>query len=408
MKIAFIVDVFPSLSETFILNQITGLIDLGHEVEIFAGTRSDQEKAHPEVEKYDLLSHTHLLHDKPGNRLARIIKACCLLVSRGYKNPLAILRSLDFLRFGKEALSLNLFYKAMLFLRNDNFDIIHCHFGPNGIMWALLKDIGIRGKLVTTFHAYDINKYIKLKGEDVYDNLFIKGDLFLPISHFWRKRLIELGCPPKRTVVHHMGVDLDRFQFNPRRLSSDEKVNILTIARLAEKKGLEYSIRAVAKVMETHPDMEYNIVGDGPLWDQLINLINKLDVRGQIRLLGWKVGEEIELLLKRAHLYILSSVTDAEGNMEGIPVSLMEAMAVGLPVISTFHSGIPELVENGESGFLVPEKDIDAMAEKLEYLVGKCALWGEMGREGRRQVEENFNIKKLNQRLIKIYQEIIQ
>lgn len=407
MKIAFIVDVFPSLSQSFVLNQITGLIDLGHEVEILAGSKSIEEKIHPEVKEYKLLNHTHYIHEVPNNIFIRIIRAFILFILNFYKNPLAVIRSLNFFEYGKDALSLHIFYKVVLSLSIGKFDIIQCHFGPSGFLGVLLKELGIKGKVVTTFHGYDLSKYIKQKGEDVYQDLFLKGDLFLPISDFWRNKLIQLGCPKEKIITHRMGIDVEKFKFHPRQLLPGEKLTILTIARLAEKKGLDYSIRTIAKVIKHKPNIEYDIIGDGPLKDELSNLINKLAVESQVKLLGWRVGEELELLLKKAHLFILHSVTDSNGNMEGIPVSLMEAQAGGIPIISTLHSGIPELVQKGKSGFLVPERDIDAMAKRLAYLIRNPEIWLDMGKKGRKNVEDKFNIKKLNQRLVKIYKTLI-
>ena len=104
----------------------------------------------------------------------------------------------------------------------------------------------------------------------------------------------------------------------------------------------------------------------------------------------------------------LPSITASNGDQEGIPVVLMEAQATGLPIISTYHTGIPEVVIDGKSGFLVHEKDVDALAEKLEYLIKHPEIWPEMGRYGRKHVEEKYDIKKLNQQLVKIYQNLIE
>jgi colanic acid/amylovoran biosynthesis glycosyltransferase len=112
-------------------------------------------------------------------------------------------------------------------------------------------------------------------------------------------------------------------------------------------------------------------------------------------------------LYQEANIFILPSVTSDNEDQEGTPVVLMEAQAMGLPVISTFHSGIPEVVVEGKSGFLVPEKDVDALAEKLEGLIEHPEIWPEMGRYGRKFVEERYDIKKLNQQLVEIYQNLI-
>ncbi|GAI04953.1 unnamed protein product, partial [marine sediment metagenome] len=128
MKIAFIVGGFPSLSQTFILNQITRLIDMGHEVEIFARTNPKDKKVHSDVKKYHLVKRTHYI---PQNKIVCVLKAIFLIITNFHKSPVKILKSLNVFKYGKQALSLRLFY-ALISFQDTNFDIIHCHFGPTG------------------------------------------------------------------------------------------------------------------------------------------------------------------------------------------------------------------------------------------------------------------------------------
>lgn len=140
---------------------------------------------------------------------------------------------------------------------------------------------------------------------------------------------------------------------------------------------------------------------------QLEELIQKLGVASQVELLGWKQQTEVKEILDRADIFLAPSVTSKQGSQEGIPVALMEAMAMGLPVLSTLHTGIPELVENNVSGFLVPERDVDALAQKLRYLIEHPQLWGQMGKAGHTFVQEDYNIDKLNRQLIKIFEQLV-
>jgi len=406
MKIAFIVEAFPRLSETFILNQITGLIDLGHEVDIYASYRPNEGKIHNDVKKYNLISKTYYFHI-PKTRKKRIMYAIKICLKNFYKKPLVLLKALNFFKYGSFYNVLNnLFYLAPFL--DKNYDIIHCHFGPNGKEFLFLKDIfNFKVKYVTVFHGYDITKILKENGKNFYKDLFKKGDIFLPISNHWGKRLIELGCKKNKIVVHRMGVNINDFKFKPRKRKSNEKIKLLTIARLVKKKGLEFGIQAVAKLIKKYPNLEYKIAGDGPLRNELEALITKFNVQDKIKLLGWMEHGEVRRLMQEAHIFILPSITSQDGDQEGIPVVLMEAQAVGLPIISTWHSGIPELVIDGKSGFLVSERDVDALAEKLEYLIKHPEVWPEMGRFGRKFVEEHYDIKKLNKRLVEIYQNLL-
>ena len=136
-------------------------------------------------------------------------------------------------------------------------------------------------------------------------------------------------------------------------------------------------------------------------------LISDLGIENKVHLLGWLDKDEVIRLTDGSHIFILSSVTAKSGDQEGQGVVLQEAQAMGLPVLSTLHDGIPEGVVDGKSGFLVPEGDIDALAEKLEYLIEHPERWLEMGQFGRKFVEENYDIKRLNQQLVEIYQQCL-
>jgi len=405
MKIAFIVTDFPKLSETFILNQITGLLELGHEVEIFAFYNPKEKKVHDDVEKYRLMERVHYFNI-PDSMIKRVLKAIFLIITNFHKSPIKILKSLNVFKYGKKALSLKLLYVVVPFL-GKKFDIIHCHFGPNGIIGAYLKEGGINSKLITTFHGYDMSMFISNHGEDIYKNLFLKGDLFMPISEHWKKKLIEMGCEEGKIIVHRMGIDVEKFEFSERRKTGT--IKILSVGRLVEKKGHEYAIKALAKVVNKNgKDIIYRIVGDGPLKDKLRSLAEELGIEDCVEFMGNVEDEELLKLYKESHIFILPSVTASDGDQEGIPVVFMEAQAMGLPVISTYHSGIPEVVIDGKSGFLVPEKDVDALAEKMEFLVEHPELWSEMGGYGREFVEKHYDVRRLNKRLVEIYRNLIK
>ena len=412
MRIAFIVVRFPVLSEKFILNQITGLIDRGHEVDIYTWDWGDVSKVHSDVEKYQLLDHTYPLEPRiPKNILWRAIKGIVLLSTNFYKDPLLVLRSLNFLKYGKQALSLKLLYQVIPLLKKS-YDIIHCQFGTvsfRGISFRnLIQNLtGSQPKLITTFRGYDISYILQEKGDRFYDRLWKTGDLFLANCEFFKQRVIELGGSSQKTFVHRSGLDCNKFIFTPRHPSPDGKVRIVTTGRLVEKKGIEYAIRAVAKQAKISPNIEYNIIGDGYLKADLMQLIQELNIGEIVKLLGWKNEQEIIEILDRCHIFIAPSVTAKNGDQDAPINVLKEAMAMGLPVISTYHGGIPELVEDGISGFLVPERDSEALAEKLAYLIEHPKIWLQMGKAGRAHVEEKYDINKLNDELVTIYEQLL-
>jgi colanic acid/amylovoran biosynthesis glycosyltransferase len=204
LKIAFIVYAFPVITETFILNQITGLIDRGHQITIFCQRPYPDPIYHTDIDKYDLLKQTIYYGTSteilPKNRFFRIIKALGIFIFHLNKRPLPLLRSLNIFKFGRHASSLGIFYLTVPFLENNlhEYDIAHCHFGPNGDMVTILKYLGaFSGKIVTTLHG-EAGYTGQKKYWKGFDNLFENGNLFLPMSIKEKETLINMGCDPKK------------------------------------------------------------------------------------------------------------------------------------------------------------------------------------------------------------------
>ncbi|MFC2157981.1 glycosyltransferase, partial [Acidobacteriota bacterium] len=174
---------------------------------------------------------------------------------------------------------------------------------------------------------------------------------------------------------------------------------ILTIGRMVEKKGHRFALEALSILKKRGKDIQYWIIGDGPLKANLENLVSNLGLEEEVSFLGKMNQNELLEIICRAHVLVLPSITTEQGDMEGIPLVLMEAMATGLPVISTEHSGIPELVVNGRTGLLVPEKDVVSLAEKIEILIDDPREVMRMTEEARRLVESDYEIGGLNKRL---------
>ncbi|MGB3613508.1 MAG: glycosyltransferase [Elainellaceae cyanobacterium] len=408
MKIAFLVNEFPSLSETFILNQIVGLVEAGHQIDIYARNAQRTDKVHPLIEKHGLEARTYYHPYIPANYIFRYLKAVWLVVRWFLVAPVAILGALNAKRYGRHATSLKLLYRSIPLIRNGrpSYDAIMCHFGPMGLVALDLQTIGVlQGSVCVTFHGLDLSSHLLTSGKDVYNPLFAQGSLLLPISQFWEKRLIELGGSANSVRVHHMGIDTERFPFQPREFPKDGAIRIISIARLVEKKGIEYSIRALKPVVEQFPNLLYSVVGDGPLMPQLAQLVQELQLGDNVQLLGWQKQDDVVKLLELSHVMVAPSVISSDGDMEGIPVVLMEAMAMGLPVVSTWHSGIPELVVDGVSGSLVPERDVESLSQSILNLLHQSDRWPEIGRAGRQQVEAEFDSDAQNEKLITLLSE---
>jgi len=405
MRIAFLVDSFPCLSETFILNQVTGLIDLGHDVEIFAAVRGPLEVVHGDVFSYGLLDHTHYFSEIPEDRITRFLKFAPLFFKYLPVNPTVSLRAINLFRFGLEALSLRLYYRAVLFLKTGPFDVLQCHFGGNGLIGATLKELGIPGRLVTMFHGYDIRRGIR-EGGQIYHRLFRRGNCFLAISQSNREHLIRFGADPDKIKYHPVGIDLGQFPSLPDAANvpiTPEVFRVLTVARLVKEKGLDDGIQAVARLLQDKPTLriQYQIVGDGPERSRLLRLVDELKVGDVVRFLGPQAHGDVLATMRRAHIFLLPS------REEVLPVVLMEALASGLPVIATSVGSISEIVQNGISGYLVPSADIHAMKLKLQRLLEHPEQWREMGIKGRAIVADRFDIRKLNKRLVEIFKILV-
>jgi colanic acid/amylovoran biosynthesis glycosyltransferase len=410
MRIAILLNIFPRTSETFIVNQIVGLIERGHTVDIFAHHRSD-EPVHPVVKKYQLIDRTQYL-TIPTNRKERLLAAAKIILKWGWRRPLRLLRSMNVFRYGRAAINLQLLCGQAFFMETwvntPVYDVIHCHYGPEGIFGQHLREIGaVKGALLTTFHGYDIASYVAQHGTGVYDDLFRKGEAFTCSSNFIRGKLIAAGCDPAKISPFKLGTDLTKFDFVERRVDSDGDIRLITVGRLVEKKGLEYSIKAVANLVRQFPKLEYTIVGDGYLRQDLSFLIERLNLQKNVTLVGWKTQEEVRRLFAKSHIFVLASVLSSDGDFEGQGMVLQEAQAMGLPVVCTNHNGFSESILDGQSGFLVPERDADALSAKLAELIGQPDLWLEIGKKGRAFVEAKFDLSKRNDALVELYRRVM-
>ncbi len=403
MNIAVVMTVFPAISETFITNEITGLIDLGHDVNVFAFSKpADKKKIHTDVLKYHLNKLTRYFNI-PKNRLLRAVRVLRAFFYILVLNPSAIKHCLNSKKYSRyEALNNLLKLEPFLFKK---YDIIHCHFGPNALELLFLKDI-YSVKLVVSFHGYDVSKIPHEQGNDCYKDLFERGDLFLPASRHFKEKLMSFGCLEEKIKIHYASIDLDLFQFKQRSLKTD-RIEFVTLARLVEKKGLFYMILAISEILRKYSDATCYVIGNGKQKQELEELARKCDPRGRIQFLGSMTHDKILEYLYRSDIFILPSVTAIDGDQEAIPSVLKEAMATGMPVISTYHGGIPELISDGRTGFLVQERDVEGLTEKINYAINNPQLCREMGKVARIFVEENFCKKKLNHELEGFYEYIV-
>lgn len=367
MKITYVVNTFPKLSETFVLGQITELINRGHDVDIISINKPTEESVHEDIDKYKLLERTQYINKSPS--------------SLGFELNERLITSLIFT------------------------DITHAHFAGHPATWAskFSRFLGI--PFVITTHAYDI--YINPNVEDLKEK-FEDATKVITTTDYNKKYLSKLLGEKYGANIEiiRYGIDISRFSLNEKK--PDGKVKILFIGRLVEKKGPTYAIEAFNKVWGEIPNIELRIIGDGPLKNELNELIHKLDLKGKVILLGAQPQSMVLKEMAEADIFFLPSLTAENGDREGSPVSILEAEATGLPIVSTIHTGIPEIVVDGKTGFLTPEKDTFAMAERLKQLVLDPEFRVKMGKAGRAHVETNYDRKNEIDNLEKLFVNLLK
>lgn len=401
MRVAFLTSEFPVLSETPFLNQITGLVRRGHLVDIYADKPQPGVPAHSDIEKLGLLEKTRYPIPLPAD--GRWRAAIDILSSHRGGARRILLRSMNPLLFWQRAWSLEQLRRTAAYLPTRSYDVCYCAFGQDAVKAMRIRRAGaLDGKMVVAFRGADTTKYVARRGRSTYAEVFRSGSLFLPVCEALARRVVAMGAPPEKVVVHHTGIDLKRWVFRPPRFDGAGHLQLLTIARLVEKKGIEYVLHAVRQLVDRGVDVRYEIVGDGPLRGSLTKTCLELGIADRVQLAGWKTQDGVEASLARAHLLVAASVTAGNQDQEGIPNVLKEAMAVGIPVVATRHSGIPELVEDGVSGILVPERDSSALVARIHHLSTHPDQWAGLGVNGRAKIEREFDIERLNDRFIEL------
>jgi len=302
-------------------------------------------------------------------------------------------------------------------LKKSNISLLHSHFGYIGF-----SDLKIAQKLkiphITTFYGCDISMPQREPAwGKKYHQLFAECELFLTEGNYMKKCLIDLGCGKEKIIVQHIGVDLEKIPYVSRKIGSDGKIKILASGTFTEKKGLPYAIEAFAHVKEKYKDIEFILIGGVPnetylphikIRDAIFNVIDKYKLRDSVKILGYLPYDEYLKVSQQAHIFISPSVHAENGDTEGgAPVSIIEMSASGMPIISTFHCDIPEVVINGETGYLAPERDVDALVDKLDYLISHPEQWQDMGQKGRQHIQKEYDLIKQVEKLENLYSRLL-
>ncbi|MBN1266401.1 MAG: glycosyltransferase family 4 protein [Anaerolineales bacterium] len=388
-KVAYVMSRFPHLPETFILREMSEIEDLGWEVCVYPLIHQKQHVVHPEAQRF-------LAKVRYSAFLS--IRTMAANISQCFRDPFRYLRiftvmvrgNLSSLKFLHR--SLVIFPKAVQMGRKmqaEGVDCIHAHYATHPALAAWIINRFFSIPFIVTVHAHDIF----VERAMLYEKLWQAAHI-ITISDFNRKFLrdrigewVEVKC-----TTNHCGVFPEKY--SSQKESRNGLFSIISTGSLQPYKGQKYLIEAARLLMERGVPFRCTIIGAGELNTSLSAQIQAAGLRERVELAGPKNEDEVAAYLKQADCYVQPSIVDRSGKMEGIPVSLMEAMATGVPVIASSLSGIPELVEHNRSGLLVPPGDPDVLAESIFRLWNDPALAAELAANGKEVVSAKFNVHK--------------
>lgn len=288
-------------------------------------------------------------------------------------------------------------------------DLIHAHFAIDA-MYALQLSKKRNIPLITTLHGFDVTvdkmKFLKSMSPSKVNYILRggllkrEGNVFLCVSDFIKKQAILAGFPENKLLVHYMGINNTDYD-----LGNDVKKHryFIHVARLVEKKGTLNIISAIKSISNRLNGYKVLIVGNGPLYLDIKNKIQALGLEKHIEMLGEVKHSEVMNLIASSSVMLAPSITAKSGDSEGLPTVILEAAAKGVPTIGTYHAGIPEVIINEKTGLLVPENDIDALAEKILFFINNESEISKYGNSAREHVRANFDSKKQTELLELIY-----
>ena len=292
-------------------------------------------------------------------------------------------------------------------LTRRNAQLLHVYFGHTGVHLLPFMRNWSRPSLVS-FHGMDI----MLRNEEPGYNHRLRAllatlPLVLARSESLGSRLMELGCDASKIRINRTGVPMGGFPYLVHSPPADGAWCIIQASRFIEKKGLEITLKVFAEFRKKYPNSELILAGEGPLEGQLKDLARTLGVGGSVHYPGFLNQKQLAAAYRSAHLFLHPSQTTTSGDQEGVPNSMLEAMASGLPVIATLHGGIPEAVHSGYDGLLVPERDTAALANALFEIAEDSVTYETFSRNAAQSVRENFEQGRSIARLEGFYRELI-
>ena len=293
-------------------------------------------------------------------------------------------------------------------LSNTDARLLHVYFGQIAVhLLPLIRSW--KKPSIVSFHGADVTVDMsKPAYREATRQMLDAVKLVMVRSDSLRRAVAQLGCDEKKIVIQRAGIPLDEFHFRERNFVAAAAIEwrFVQAGRLIEKKGLPVTLRAFAVFLRQNPNAKLTIAGEGPLLGELQGLARELNVDGHISFTGFVSQEQLREIYYASHIFLHPSQTGHDGNQEGIPNSMLEAMASGLPVFGTRHGGIPEAIENGVTGVLVPERDHEKLAAALLDAMKDPGFLSRIARNGAEIVQKNFELRAQARRLEDTYLEI--
>lgn len=286
----------------------------------------------------------------------------------------------------------NILYNGRLecSFKKEKIEIVLAEYGTTavGILKACKK---LKIPLITHFHGADASVFQVLEeNRDSYKEVFSYSKAIIAVSKVMKQKLIQIGAPENKVILNTYGPNKIFETLEPS--YSDKK--FIGIGRFVDKKAPYYTIFAFNKCLQKHPDAELYLAGDGPLLASCKNLVKFLNINNSVHFMGIISPEEFKNELKTARAFVQHSITAENGDMEGTPLAVLEASSAGLPVISTLHAGIPDVIINEETGLLVEEHDVNGMANNMIRVLDDINLARSLGVNGKNRIQQNFSMKK--------------
>lgn len=281
--------------------------------------------------------------------------------------------------------------------------VVHAHWIiPQGLVAVVLKKLLFwrRLRVVLTAHGGDLHADMGGLGRRVLQWTMREADALAVVSEDMRQLAISLGMPAERVVVASMGVDMAAFCPPP---AGSAREGLLFVGRLAEKKGVAYLLEAFARLAPRHPALQLRIVGDGPLRPALEAQARELGIAGRVEFLGARAPREVPGFFQQAALFVMPSVVAASGDQEGLGLVAAEALATGCPVVAHDIAAVRDLVRDGETGVMVPPKDVAALAAAIDHLISAPAQAASLAEAGRRHIAGNYSWQAVATRYRRLY-----